>query len=258
MIIMSRGRGTYNWFNSGFPMVNDRTNSESLLPMFPITFYDDFLGGDVVFPATGTVESGTPWSTLILGNGAVAKVADGINGIVSLSVVTAAAASIAVLDWNNQESLKLEQGLIFEARVRISILPTMGVAGTTEMVWGLAGTHNAVLDTIDCNAWFRLQHDANTVLVWEVDDDVAGDDNDNDTGIVIATGDYHIYRIDATTIAAVKFYVDGVLVGIGDLSGLLATVGDVQPYFNVSKTDGTNTGVGTMLVDYVRVFQDRS
>ena len=255
---MSRGRGFYNWFNSGFPMVSDTLNTESLVPMFPITLYDDFLGGDIVFPGTGAVVPGTPWSTLITGNGAVAKVANGINGIASLSVVTAAAASIAALDWNDQTSLSLEQGLIFEARVRISILPTMGVAGTTEMVWGLAGAHNAVLDTIDCNAWFRLQHDANTVLLWEVDDDVAGNDDNNDTGIVIATGVYHIYRIDATTLAAVKFYVDGVLVGTGDLSGLLATVGDVQPYFNVSKTDGTNTGVGTMLVDYVKVFQDRS
>jgi len=256
---MSKTYGKYNWFSTGFPVVYDKATTESLVPMFPVVFYDDFLGGDVLFPATGTVEAGSPWSTLILGNGVVAKVADGINGIASLSVVTAAAASIAALDWNNQESLSLEQGLIFEARVRISILPTMGVAGTTEMVWGLAGTHNAVLDNIDCNAWFRLQHDANTILVWETDNDVAGGDDDvNDTGIVIATGDYHIYRIDATNIAAVKFYVDGVLVGTGNMFGILATVGDVQPYFNVSKTDANNTGVGTMLVDYVRVFQDRS
>jgi len=255
---MSRGRGNYNWFQTGFPMVSDNTNAESLVPMFPIVFYDDFLGGDVVIPATGTVESGCPWSTLILGNGVVAKVTDGINGIVSLAITAAASADIACLDWNDQESLSLNQGLIFEARVAISVLPTQAVAGTTEIVWGLAGAHNADLDTVDCNAWFRVQHTANTVLLWETDDNATNDDDNVCAGIVLVAGVYHIYRIDASNIAAVKFYVDGVLVGTGSMVGLVTPIWCVQPYFNVSKTNAGNTGVGTMLVDYVRVFQDRS
>ena len=255
---MSKTLAKYNWQSTGFPVIYDKATAESILPMFPIVFEDDFLGGDVLFPATGTVEAGTPWSTLIVANGVVGKVADGLNGIASLAITNAAAAQIAVLDWNDQESLSLDQGLIFEARVAISVLPTQAVAGTTEIVFGLAGAHNADLDAVDCNAWFRVQHTANTVLLWEVDDNVTDDDDNICAGITLVAGTYHIYRIDATSIAAVKFYVDGVLVGTGSMAGLLITVGDVQPYFNVSKTNAGNTGVGTMLVDYVRVFQDRS
>lgn len=256
MIIMSKTYAKYNWFNTGFPVVYDKVTTESLIPMFPVVFEDDFLGGDILFPATGTVEPGTPWSTLILGNGVVGKVADEINGVASLAITAAASADIAALDWNDQESLSLNNGLIFEARVAISVLPTQAVGGTTEIVFGIAGAHNAVLDTVDCNAWFRVQH-GSAALLWETDDNVTNDD-DNDTGIVLVAGVYHIYRIDANNIAAVKFYVDGVLVGTGSMAGLVTPIWCVQPYFNVSKTNAGNTGVGTMLVDYVKVFQDRS
>jgi len=258
---MSRGRGSYNWFNSGFPMVHDNTNAESLVPMFPIVFYDDFLGADILFPASGLKECGCKWHTLIVGTGpAVAKVGDGINGIASVAITNADESQVAVLSWGDQESLSLERGLIFEARVCFSILPTTGTE-TVQAVFGLAGAYVTPLDNVDCNAWFRVESAANTVLLWETDNNVAGGDDDANpcAGITLAINDYHIYRIDATNIAAVKFYVDGVLVGTGNMFGILATVGDVQPYFNVSKIKVTNnTGTGTMLVDYVRVFQDRS
>jgi len=257
---MGKTRANYNWKNTGFPVVYDKTTVESIVPMFPVVFYDDFLGGDIVLPATGTVESGCPWSTLIVaaaGAAAVAKVANGLNGVVELELDNTDEAQIAALDWNDQTSLSLEQGLIFEARVAMSVLPLTGTEDT-QAVFGLAGAHNADLDTVDCKAWFKIESAANTALLWEVDDDVTPD-LDNDASTVLAASTYHIYRIDATSIAAVKFYVDGVLVGTGSMSGLTGAVGNVQPYFNVSKAvSSNNTGTGTMLIDYVRIFQDRS
>jgi len=254
---MGKTRANYNWKNTGFPVVYDKTTTESIVPMFPVVFYDDFLGGDIVLPATGTVESGCPWSTLIVANGTAAKVGDAINGVVQLALTAANEAQIAVLDWNDQESLSLEQGLIFEARIAMSVLPTVGTEGS-QAVFGIAGAHNATLDTVDCKAWFKIESAANTALLWEVDDNVTPD-LDNDASTVLGAGDYHIYRIDATSIAAVKFYVDGVLVGTGNMSGLTGAVGNVQPYFNVSKAHTTtSTGLGTMLIDYVKIFQDRS
>ena len=254
---MGKTRANYNWKNTGFPVVYDKTTTESIVPMFPVVFYDDFLGGDIVLPATGTVESGCPWSTLIVANGTAAKVGDAINGVVQLALTAANEAQIAVLDWNDQESLSLEQGLIFEARIAMSVLPTVGTEGS-QAVFGIAGAHNATLDTVDCKAWFKIESAANTALLWEVDDNVTPD-LDNDASTVLVAGTYHIYRIDATSIAAVKFYVDGVLVGTGNMSGLTGAVGNVQPYFNVSKAHTTtSTGLGTMLIDYVKIFQDRS
>jgi len=256
---MSKTYAKYNYFNSGFPMVYDKSTFESILGMFPVTFYDDFIGGDIVIPATGTVQSGCPWSTLIVGAAppTVAKVADSINGVVQLALTATDQSQIAALDWNNQESLSLEQGLIFEARIAMSVLPTTGT-NTSQVVFGLAGTHNADLDAVDCRAWFKIESAANTALLWEVDDNVTADE-DNDASTVLVASVYHIYRIDATSIAAVKFYVDGVLVGTGSMAGLTAAIGNVQPYFNVSKVQTTvATGLGTMLIDYVKIFQDRS
>lgn len=256
---MSKIYAKYNWMNTGFPVIYDKTTQESLVPMFPIVFYDDFLGADVALPATGTAEAGCKWSKVIVGAAppTVAKVADGLNGVVALALTATDESQIAVLHWLDQESLSLERGLIFEARVAISVLPTTGTA-TSQVVFGLAGAHNAVLDSVDCNAWFRVESAANTVLLWETDDN-AVDRDDNVAGITLVAGTYRIFRIDATNIAAVKFYVDGVLVGTGSMAGLTGTVGNVQPYFNVSKVLATvATGVGTMLIDYVRVFQKRS
>jgi len=254
---MGKTRANYNWKNTGFPVVYDKTTTESIVPMFPVVFYDDFLGGDIVLPATGTVESGCPWSTLIVANGTAAKVGDAINGVVQLALTAANEAQIAVLDWNDQESLSLEQGLIFEARIAMSVLPTVGTEGS-QAVFGIAGAHNATLDTVDCKAWFKIESAANTALLWEVDDNVTPD-LDNDASTVLVAGTYHIYRIDATSIAAVKFYVDGVLVGTASMAGLTGVIGKVQPYFNVSKAHTTtSTGLGTMLIDYVKIFQDRS
>ena len=256
---MSKTRAKYNWFNTGFPVVYEKDTTESLVPIFPVTFYDDFLGADVAFPATGTAEAGCKWSTLIVGAAppVVAKVADGLNGIASLALTNTDQAQIAVLCWNGQESLSLNQGLIFEARLCFSVLPLTGTE-TVQAVFGLASSHATPLDNVVTRAWFKVESAAQTALLWEVDDNVTPD-NDNDATTVLAANVYHIYRIDATSIAAVKFYVDGVLVGTGSMAGLVTPIWSVQPYFNVSKVLGANnTGTGTMLIDYVRVFQNRS
>lgn len=256
---MSKTRAKYNWFGTGFPVVYDRVTQESLIPMFPIMVYDDFLGADVAFPATGTAEAGCKWGQVIVGTAppTVVKGADELNGTAVLALTNTDEAQIAVLSWGDQESLSLERGLIFEARLTFSILPLTGTEDV-QAVFGLAGAHNADLDAVDCRAWFKVESAANTALLWEVDDNVTPDE-DNDASTVLVANTYHIFRIDATSIAAVKFYVDGTLVGTGDMSGLTAAIGNVQPYFNVSKTKTTTqTGTGTMKVDYVRIFQDRS
>lgn len=206
---MGKTLAKYNWQNTGFPVIYDKATAESLIPMFPIVFEDDFLGSDIAFPATGTAEAGSKWSMLIVANAVVGKVADGLNGIASLALTNADEAQIAVLDWNDQESLSLNQGLIFETRLCFSVLPLTGTT-IVSAVFGLAGAHNADLDTIDCSAWFRVESGANTVLLWEVDDNTANNDDDNIcAGITLVANVYHIFRIDATDIAAVKFYVDG-------------------------------------------------
>jgi len=254
---MGKTLAKYNWKNTGYPVIYDKSTAESVVPMFPIVFYDDFLGADTAIPAGGSEESGCKWATKIVANGTVAKEADAIGGVMALALTNADEAQGAGLYWGDQESLSLEKGLIFEARVTFSVLPTTGTE-TVQAVFGLAGAYNVTPDTIDCNAWFRVESAAKTALLWETDDNVTNDD-DNDASTVLVAGTYNIYRIDATDTSAVKFYVDGVLVGTGSMAGLTGAVGNVQPYFMVSKAKTTaQTGTGTMKIDYVRIFQDRS
>ncbi len=251
----------YNWHGTGRQVFYDPATFETLQANYPISFSDDFLGYTLQKFVTST-NSKPPWRTVETNlNTGIALKADEINGVVNLIVDSDDNAEVACLHWGDQESLSIERGVIFEARIAFSVLPTTGTE-TVQAVWGLAGAHNTTPDTIDCNAWFRLESADKTKLLWEVDDNVTNDD-DNGTDILLTAGTMaaqgKIYMIDCTDPRAVKFYVDGVLKGTGNMRGLTGAVGNVQPYFCVSKArSSTNTGTGTMLIDYVKVWQDRS
>ena len=253
----------YNWHNTGRQVFFDAATYETIHANYPISFYDDFLGYSLQKYVVNE-NTTSPWRTVETSlNAEIALKADEINGVVNLIVDSDDNAEVAVLHWGDQESLSIERGLIFEARVAFSVLPTTGTE-TVQAVWGLAGAHNATLDTIDCNAWFRLESADQTMLLWETDDNIANDDDNATTpnqiltaGTMAAQG--RIYRIDCTDINAIRFHVDGILVGVGDMGGLTGAIGNVQPYFNVSKAKSSaNTGTGTMLIDYVKVWQNRS
>ena len=252
---MSTGTGSL-WHN-GILSFYDRGTSERVLPLAPVTFYDDFLGA-YLQKYTAAENTTALWKTVETNlNTAIGLSADVVNGAAALILDSDDNAEVACLHFGDNECLSLKQGLIFEARVTFSTLPTTGTE-TVQAVLGLAGDHNTDLDTIDVGAWFRVESAANTALLWETDDDSVNDD-DNATGITLVAGTYNIFRIDATDIAAVKFYVDGELVGTAVMSGLTTTTCKVQPYFNVSKAKTTaNTGTGTMIVDYIRAWQKRS
>jgi len=258
---MSNIKCAWNWHNTGHQVFYNPKTFETIRTSYPIVFEDDFCGA-FLKKYNANENTTSRWNTVETSlNTAIALTADIINGEVALIVDNDDNAEVACLHWGDQEALSIERGLIFEARVAFSVLPTTGTE-TVQAVWGLAGAHNTTPDTIDCNAWFRLESAAPTALLWEVDDNVTNDD-DNSASTAITAGTMaaqgKIYRIDCTNIAAVKFYVDSVLVGIGNMSGLTAAIGNVQPYFCVSKAkSSTNTGTGTMLIDYVKCFQNRA
>ena len=220
-------------------------------------FYDDFLGfklnkliaGENTSAPWGVVETDTPEITLV---------ANTANGIVQITLDADDNTEDGVLYWGDQLSLGATQGLIFEARVALHVLPMAG--GGVEPVraiFGLASANNATKDSVTVNAWFRIESSANTVLLYE-SDDTATDDDDNSAGVTIVIDTYHIYRIDLTDKTAVKFYVDNALVGTTSMSAL-STAHLVQPFFSMSKTKAAaNTGVGTMYIDSVKVWTNKA
>jgi hypothetical protein len=242
----------YSKFSHGRQVFFDGENGETILPMYPVVVNDDFIGEAYNTTFWGTTETKTG-GTLVAG-----LIDDAVNGVMGLGLDNTDEVQIAAMHFGDNLCLSMAQGLVFETRLAFHVLPTTGTE-TVQAAFGLASAHNTTLDSIATNAWFRVESAANTALLWETDNGDT-DDNDNDAGTVLVADTYHIYRIDCTNTAAVKFYVDDTLVGTSDMSTTLsAAEAKVQPYFNVSKAKSSaNTGTGTMYIDYVKVFQSRS
>ncbi|MER8941350.1 hypothetical protein NKH82_17845 [Mesorhizobium sp. M0915] len=219
----------------------DNVSHERLLPVAPVVFYDDFLGN-----ALDTFK----WGARDTAGGAEAVVADAPNGVMGLALDATSEIQLAGIDWADQRTLALNQGLIFEARFRLSVLPT----GAVIVVVGLEGDHNAAVDTVAESIWFRA--DGNGVITVE-NDDTANETTKVATGVTLTTADWIVARIDCTDIADVKFYINGERVAATTTFNM-STVPTLalQPVARVSK--GAATTVGTLQVDYVRTWQNRA
>ena len=237
------------WQANRLEFYDDQTH-ERVDPIAPVYFYDDFLCFQL-----NAAETGNPdvWETVEVDiNAAVAVGADVANGVCSLALDADSNAQDAVLYFGDQRPFGVDQNLIFETRLTLSVLPTTGVCA----VWGMVDDHNLDKDTVGVSAWFRL--DASGALDVE-SDDTTNDNDDKTTGLTLVAGTYYIFRIDYTDTADVKFYVDGTRVSSGvtfDMSNMTAAEGHQQPYYSMDKASGT--GVATMLIDYCRIWSDRA
>lgn len=119
-------------------------------------------------------------------------------------------------------------------------------------VAGLGTAYDATLDDTAGNAWFRMEG-ASANLLWETDDGTT-DDDDNDTGVDVVDDTYLrcAIRLRPSTATAL-FYVNGSLVGEGDITDLSDPL---QVIFALQKDGGTETEA--LVIDYVRTIQARS
>ncbi len=221
-----------------------------------VVYIDDFLhgaGGLATIPATSSEKNGFPWIKLIVGAAppTVAVTADGANGIMQLATTSASQAQDATLSWGDQKAINLKAGLQIEMRVKFSVLPTTGVVA----VFGVNGDHNLDKDASTEHAWFRAQ--ASAAILAE-SDDTTNNNDDKSTGVTVLTTDWKIYRIDFTTLADVRFFIEGDSVATAttfDMSNLTDAEAVMQPYFSLDKASGS--GVGTMQVDYFKAWWKR-
>ncbi len=205
--------------------VYDSTTGCTLRVDAPIVFHEPFYG---------LVEA-VKWTNLGTANSATVAGVAGEGGHLQLALTADSEAQDAGVSFGDALAFNLSYGLNFEFRAAYSTALTSG----TDSVLGLASATNATLDTIAVNAWFRLLGAAPTSLLVETDDN-SNNDDDNATGIANPSTTFHVFRIDATDLSAVKFYVDGVqATGTYDMSNATSTTGRVQPYFIVRKASGT-------------------
>jgi hypothetical protein len=230
---------TYNGFIEHF----DKGTHERVLVEAPVVFYDDFLGR--------IVNVTDVWGVLDTAGGAEAIVANAANGVYGMALDATNEAQLAGLYWSDQRPLVLNQGLVFEARAALSVLPTTAVIACI----GLAGAHNAAVDTVAESIWFRA--DANGVITVE-HDDTATETSKVATGITLTAGLFAIFRIDCTIPTDIKFFINGARVaGSTTFSGAAVPTLALQPVIRIGK-EAAGTGLGTIQLDYVRIWQKRA
>jgi hypothetical protein len=181
---------------------------------------------------------------------------DTVGGVYSLETAAVSEAEDAQLTFGNQNILDPSQGLVFEARVRVTF-PGAAVTADERWVVGLCSDHTNSEDSLDnttYNAWFRGEG-ANLNIYIEGDDAVT-DTDDTDSTIDYVKNAWMVLKIDMTSLAAVKFFVNGVQVGTTvNLSALDGTK-VLQPIFCYQRDAGTE--INKLQVDWFRVYQGRA
>jgi len=245
-----RTRCKYNWHESGRQVFYDGVTFETLKAMFPVVFYDDFIGADVVFLASGAAAEGCVWTKKIVGAAppTVAKVADSVNGLVLGSLTSDDQKQDAALHMNDELMFSIAQGAIFEARLALTTLPTLlGVAS-----FGLWGAWK------DAGSDYRVGFEvpAGGIVTCESDDNAT--DLSAASTVTLVAGVYHIFRIDCTNQADIKFFIDGVRVCASTTFANVASAANskCQPHLGLYKASGA--GLGVLSVDYVKVWQNRA
>lgn len=223
----------------------DGTNFTTVLPLAEVRYMEDFLGKATVPP-----EKWNYVDVSASGNTTPLLAANVGNGILRLPLDSTSEAQESGVNWGDQLSLVLNQGLICEMGVSLQTLPTLLGIG----VWGLAVAKNSVAASVASNAWFRV---AGSGVVTVESKDTVHTNATIATGVTMVAGALHIFRIDCTVITDVRFYIDGVAVATGttfDMSTVPTLA--LQPYIHLAKASGA--GLGVIDVDYIQVWQHRS
>jgi len=250
---MGKIRVEYSPFAESRPAAREVASQEHVAALYPVSYYDDFLGAKLEKSITG--ENTTAHWAVAETVSSVALVANEPNGVVTVPISSADSAQLAVLYYGDQLPLKPANGLVIEFVAKLAVLPVLGTEAA-EFVLGVASAHNATLNSVATHAWFYWNTTGLGLTYWETDDNTT-DDDDNSTGVTLTNAAFHTFTIDFTTLAAVKFKMDGVLVGTASMAAATSAV--VQPYIRAGKSKSSaNTSVGTLYVDSVRYWQNRS
>jgi len=229
----------------------DFVTNETATDNAPLRFADDFLGaGSAAIPAAGSAENGVFWTSKIVGAAppTVGAVTNGAGGQMQLALTSASQKQDAALYPGDVLNFDVTKGLVWEARVKLSVTPTTSVQA-------IMGLQSAWIDGPD-NASYYLEFAASAsgALLVRKKDGVAT--TSAAAGVTLATSDWAILRIDTTDVTAVRFYINGVETTNSGVSfGATGANAVLQPYFAMYKASGT--GVGTMIVDYVKIWTNR-
>lgn len=228
------------------------TTMETVLPVAPVSMYDDFM---VLDAYTAADNSAGLWTLKDTAGGSETITADAGNGILALALTAAGEKQEAGITRGDQRQWILNRGLIFEARAAAVVLPT----DQAELYFGLAGDYVegpiAEADAGPAEHMFFCLDGSGAVKIFT--DDGTTNNDAIATGVTLTAGTYAIFRIDASDPTSVKFYINGARVAASTTFNMNATPAlALQPFAMAHKEAGA--GVGTLGIDYIRVWQNRS
>ena len=219
---------TTSKFHAGRLEFFDTATFEYMLPVAPIHFYEDFLGQSVRCGPGRRL--GRRWLSVRqedrrAGPPTLAGVANAIGGQVACTLAATSEKEDCVLYWGDNLALDCTKGLIFECRSLLSVLPS---ASGVQAVWGVASAWIDGPQNNTCYLEFSAQ--ANGAVLVTAFDGVTT--TSVASGVTVGTTDWHIYRIDATNLTDVAFYIDGVRVNADNSINFAATgtLAVLQPY----------------------------
>lgn len=219
----------------------DSSTKKTVGGIAPVHFFDHFLGKTGAFSATGAAIWGL-LDTSAAGDTTPVVKDDATGGAFTIKLDATDEAQLSGIYFGDCQPFDVTACPIFETTVTITSASMTGI----KLVMGLASAHNATFDNIATNLWFRL--DGSLALLVEGDDGTT-DTDDQSAGVTWTTATSKTLRIEADSLSAVRFFVDGVSVGT---VAVAAATGNLQPYFAITKASGTT--LATVDIDSVRVM----
>jgi hypothetical protein len=228
-----------------------------------VTYFEDFLlasGGTLPVPLV-TAKTGAS-------SAAGAYVNDASAGHYSLTTTADNEAQTNRVDFSDQLVFDITRLQEVECRLKITCdaTGTSGFLGSGDvLLFGVASAYNATLDSVTTHAWLKVIGDGADApeILWETDDGTT-DDDDNDSGAVLAEATWLHFKIVFEQGAdIVTFLIDTSGGSLPDwrnarkVSGAMAAAtGNVQPIVYLSKAAAANND-HTLLIDYIRAVYSR-
>ena len=238
----------------GYTRIYNKTTHETLrIEGASIEYKDDFLGKyeDVYISADNSAAyliekiTGAAPPTIVM--------LDSIsNGVLSMNFTADNQKQEALLHGNDYENFNLDKGVIIEYRAAVHTAPT----DQAEVYLGLANAYvEGPIAEADAGPTVHAAFVYDAALTPTIHtDDASTDNNAVATGVTSVLDTYSIYRIDASVVTNVKFYINGVRVAASTTFTMAnGTNVVVQPWFGLHKETGV--GVGSLYVDYMYIAQ---
>lgn len=231
----------------------DRNTDETVVRFQPVQVDEDFIGaGHSSIPTFGSPATGYPWvqkTVKTSGTPTVAIVANSAGGIVSLALDATSEAQEATLYANDQRNWDVTKNLSLDIRGGFSVVP----GALVEAVFGLQSAWASTPDT--AAQYVRFQASASGAINMQTKDGT--NTLSAATPITMAAAAFSVFRIDASDVTNVRFFIDGIEYSTKGQFSFAATGSSaiLQPYASVYKASGT--GLGTLQIDMIQVSADR-